>query len=83
MRGASLRNPIDCIGERGDISPCGEPRIVAEYKVDGEDKEFARRANRTMTAALHETARRGQVAAYFEFATHRSMHGPCSVVACF
>jgi hypothetical protein len=47
--------------------------MIAEYKVDGEDTAFAHGVNRTMTTVLHETARRGQVASYCEFATHRSM----------
>ena len=53
-----------------------------DHPMDGENEEFAHRANRTMTASVGKTARRRRIRSYYEFASHRprvTETGPCEV----
>ena len=57
---------------RGDgaYATGAEQLCAGDHQVNGEDEDFAHRANGTITTGAFKTARRRRIASHYEFAPH-------------
>src|SRR5438132_169492 len=66
---------------RGDgaYATGAEQLCAGDHQVNGEDEDFAHRANGTIPAGAFKTARRRRIASHYEFAPHTvKTCAPCS-----
>ena len=69
---------------RGDgaYATGAEQLCAGDHQVNGEDEDFAHRANGTITAGAFKTARRRRIGSHYEFAPDRLPGSPGGITDC-